>query len=83
MSPKRKSVPMDKLLALGDGSVIKGIIISLLSINGLYLMFRGFASNLDHLEDKPNIKKDWKASLYFVLIILSYLAVFYAASKLL
>jgi hypothetical protein len=74
---------MDTLLIIGDGSILKGIIISVLSINGLYLMFRGFASNLDHLEDKPHINKSWKASLYFVLIILSYIAVFYAASKLL
>lgn len=74
---------MEKILLLGDGSLLKGILIMPFAVNGLILMLRGAVANLERLEEKHPKIKDWRASAYFASLILSYVALFYAAAKIL
>ena len=74
---------MEKLLMLGDGSLIKGILILPFAISGLVLFIKGAIANLDEIGQKLTIKKDWQAGLFFLIIILSYTAFVYAITKLL
>lgn len=73
---------METILILGDGSWLKGLLILPFAINGLILVIKGAIANLDKLEEK-RIKKDWQASAYFAVFILSYLALLDAVTKLL
>ncbi len=73
---------MDKIKILGDGSWLKGLLILPFAINGLALVIRGFIVNLEKLEEK-RITKDWQPSAYFLVLILSYLALLDAVTKLL
>lgn len=74
---------MDDLIILGNGSLIKGILVFPFAISGLILFFKGVFSNIDEIGQKFTFKKDWQASLFFLIIILSYTAFVYAITKLL
>lgn len=74
---------MDTLIILGDGSLIKGILVMSFAIAGLILFLRGAASNIEEIGQKFTFRKDWQASLFFLIIILSYMAFVYAITKLL
>lgn len=73
---------MDKLLIIGDGSWLRGLLILPFAINGLILVIKGAIVNLDKLEEK-RITKDWQVSAYFAVFIFSYVALFYVVTKLL
>ena len=73
---------MDKILILGDGSWLKGLLVLPFAINGLILVIRGAIANLDKLEEK-HLTKGWQVGAYFAIFLLSYMALFYAAAKLL
>ena len=74
---------MEKLLMLGDGSLVKGILVFPFAISGLILFFKGAFSNIDEIGQKFTFRKDWQASLFFLIIILSYMAFVYAITKML
>ena len=74
---------MDTLIVLGDGSLIKGILVLPFVISGLILFLRGAASNIEEIGQKFTFRKDWQVSLFFLIIILSYMAFVYAITKLL
>ena len=73
---------MDKILILGDGSWLKGLLLLPFVVNGLFLVIKGAIANLDKLDEK-RITKDWQAGAYFLVFILSYLALLDAIRKLL
>lgn len=73
---------MDTLLKLGDGSLVKGLLLLPFAVNGLILLLKGAISNIEKLEEK-HITKGWIASAYFAILILSYLALAYAIKQLL
>lgn len=74
---------MDTLLKLGNGSLIRSLLILPFAVNGLILLLRGAIANLDSLAEKHPKAKDWQASAYFAILILSYLALVYAIKQLL
>jgi hypothetical protein len=74
---------MEKLLILGDGSLIKGILILPFAINGVILVIKGAIANLDKLDETRTVKTNWQAGAYFSVFILSYSALLYAVAKLL
>ena len=74
---------MDKLLILGDGSLMKGILLLPFAICGLILFIKGAIANLDEINEKYTFKKDWQVSAFFLVFILSYMALVYAISRLL
>ena len=74
---------MEKLLILGDGSLIKGLATLPFAIIGLILFLKGAIANLDEIASKYTFKKDWKASACFAVFILSYIAFVYAITRLL
>lgn len=74
---------MEKLIILGDGSLIKGILVMPFAITGLILFLRGAVSNIEEIGQKFTFRKDWQASLFFLIIILSYIAFVDAITKLL
>ena len=74
---------METLLALGDGSLIKGIVILPFAFNGLLLVIKGAFAYLEEIDQKHTFKKNWHISLFFLLIILSYTAFVYAITRLL
>lgn len=73
---------MDKILILGDGSWLRGLLVIPFAINGLILLIRGAIANLEKLEEK-RFTKDWQVSATFAIFLLSYMALFYATTKLL
>lgn len=74
---------MKNLLIIGDGSLLKGILVLLFAVNGLILVILGAVANLDRLAEKHPNAKGWQASTYFAILILSYLALLDAITKLL
>lgn len=52
-----------------------------LSIIGGINIFRGFCAVLEKAEEKYNFKKDWQVSIYFLIHIGGYLALFYTIIK--
>ena len=74
---------MEKILILGDGSLIKGILILPFVINGFILLIKGALANMVKLDETRTVKKEWQASAYFAVFIFSYLALMYAVAKLL
>lgn len=74
---------METLIILGDGSLIKGILVLPFVISGLILFLRGAISNIDEIGQKFTFKKDWQVSLFFLIIIFSYIAFVDAITKLL
>ena len=74
---------MEKLLIIGDGSLLKGILTLPFAIYGLILFIKGAIANLDEVNEKYTFKKAWHASAYFLIFILSYMALVDAISKLL
>lgn len=74
---------MEKILILGDGSLIQGIVILPFAIIGLILFLRGAIANIDEIGQKLTFKKDWQISAFFLVIILSYMAFVYAITRLL
>lgn len=73
---------MDKILILGDGSWLRGLLVLPFAINGLILVIRGAIANLEKLEEK-RITKGWQVGATSAIFLLSYMALFYAAAKLL
>ena len=74
---------MEKLLLLGDGSLIRGILVLPFAICGLILVIRGAFATLEKLDTKLNITKGWQVGLLGTIYLLSYLGFLYAVAKLL
>ena len=74
---------METLIVLGDGSLIKGILVLPFVIFGLILFLRGAISNIDEIGQKFTFKKNWQVGLFFLIIIFSYMAFVDAITKLL
>ena len=74
---------MDTLIILGDGSIIKCILVMPFVISGLILFLRGAISNIDEIGEKFTFKKNWQVGLFFLIIIFSYIAFVDAITKLL
>lgn len=74
---------MDTLIILGEGSLIKGILVMPFVISGLVLFLRGAASNIEEIGQKFTFRKDWQIGLFLLVIILSYMALVYAITRLL
>ena len=74
---------MEKLLLLGDGSLIKGILILPFAVSGLILVIKGAFAYLEKLDTKVTITKDWQVGVLGTIYLLSYLGLFYAVAKLL
>ena len=74
---------MDKLLLIGDGSLIKGILILPFAIYGLVLVIKGAFANLEKVDKKYNITKDWQVGALGAIYLLSYLGFLYAVARIL
>ena len=74
---------METLLILGDGSLIKGILVLPFAIYGLVLFIKGAIANIDETGTKNTLKKNWQVSAWFSIFILGYLAFIYAIARLL
>ena len=74
---------MEKLLILGDGSLIQGIVILPFAINGLLLVIKGAIAYLEKVDQKYTFKKNWHVGAFGVISLLSYLGFIYAVTKLL
>ena len=74
---------MERLLILGDGSLLKGILTLPFAIYGLILFLKGAIANIDEMDTKNILKKKWQTSAWFTIFILSYIAFVYAITKLL
>ena len=74
---------MEKLIILGDGSLIKGLAVLPFAIIGLILFLKGAIANLDEIGQKITFKKDWQINTCFAVLILSYMAFVYAITRLL
>lgn len=74
---------MDKLLLLGDGSLIKGILVLPFAVYGLILVIKGAFANLEKVDAKYNITKDWQVGALGAIYLLSYLGFLYAVGKIL
>lgn len=76
---------MEKLIILGDGSLVRGLVILPFAISGLILVFKGAFAYLEKVNEKytKKFKKDWQIGAVGTIYLLSYLGLFYAVSKLL
>ena len=74
---------MDKLLLLGGGSLIIGILILPFAVYGLILVIKGALAYLEKLDEKYTKPKDWQVGALGALYLLSYLGFLYAVAKLL
>jgi hypothetical protein len=74
---------MEKILILGDGSLIHGIVILPFAINGLLLVIKGAIAYLEKVDQKYTFKKNWQVGAFGVISLLSYLGFIYAVTKLL
>ena len=74
---------MEKLLILGDGSLLKGILILPFAIYGLILFLKGAIANIDEVNTKNTLKKNWQIGAWFTTFLLSYIAFVYAITRLL
>lgn len=74
---------MEKLLVLGDGSLIQGLLILPFAINGLILIIKGAFAYLEKIDQKYTFSKDWQVGALGAVSLLSYLAFIYAVSKIL
>jgi hypothetical protein len=74
---------MDKILLLGDGSLIKGILIIPFAVNGLILVIKGAFAYLENIDKKYTFTKNWQVGAFGVITLLSYLGLFYAVAKIL
>ena len=74
---------MEKLLILGDGSLIQGIVILPFAINGLLLIIQGAFAYLEKVDQKYTFKKNWQVGAFGSVCLLSYLGFIYAVTKLL
>ena len=68
-------------IIIGNGSLLKGVIILPFAIAGFINVFRGFCYNLEQTEDKNKIKKYWQFVIYLIFTILSYVALFLAIKE--
>lgn len=73
---------MDKLLLLGNGSLIKGMLVLPFAVYGLILVIKGAFAYLDKIDTKYNFTKNWQVGLFGAIHWLSYLGFLYAVSKL-
>lgn len=74
---------MEKLLILGDGSLLIGILILPFAVNGLILVIKGAFAYLEKIDEKYSFKKNWQIGLLGTITLLSYVGLFYAISKVL
>ena len=74
---------MEKLIILGDGSLLVGILILPFAVNGLILVIKGAFAYLEKLDEKRSFTKNWQVGLFGVATMLSYLGLFYTISKIL
>ena len=74
---------MEKLLILGDGSLLIGILILPFAVNGLILVIKGAFAYLEKIDEKYSFKKRWQIGLFGAVTLLSYFGLFYAISKVL
>lgn len=72
---------MEKLLILGDGSLLIGILILPFAVNGLILVIKGAFAYLEKIDEKYSFAKGWQVGLFGAVTLLSYLGLFYAISK--
>lgn len=72
---------MEKLLILGDGSLLIGILILPFAVNGLILVIKGAFAYLEKIDEKYSFTKEWQVGLFGAITLLSYLGLFYAVSK--
>lgn len=73
----------DTILSLGYGSWILGAVILLFAAVGIFEIIKGAMANFENMADKHHSAKGWQASLYIVIMLLSYLAVFIVAKEVL
>ena len=74
---------MDKLLLLGDGSLLRGILVLPFAVYGLILVVKGALAYIEEMGTKYNLAKNWQVGLLGTIHFLSYLGFLYAVSKLL
>ena len=74
---------MEKLIILGDGSLLIGILIIPFAVNGLILVIKGALAYLEKIDEKYSFAKNWQVGLFGVITFLSYIGLFYAISKVL
>lgn len=74
---------MEKLFILGDGSLIKGLLLLPFAVNGLILIIKGAFAYLEKVDEKYTFTKDWQVGAFGAISLLSYLAFLYAVSKIL
>ena len=74
---------MEKLLILGDGSLILGILTLPFAVNGLILIIKGAFAYLEKIDKKYTFTKDWQVGAFGAVTLLSYLAFFIAVSRIL
>lgn len=68
-------------MLVGDGSWILGAVILLFAAVGMFEIIKGALANFENMADKHCNAKTWQASLYIVIMLLSYMAVFVVAKK--
>ena len=69
------------LRAVGGGSIIKGIIIAPFALVGAVNLFRGACAVMERDAETYDFNKSWKCSVYFLVTILGYVALFYVAGE--
>jgi hypothetical protein len=65
------------LRAIGGGSIIKGIIVAPFALVGAINFFRGFCAVIERDAETYDFDKGWKGSVYLIITILGYAALFY------
>lgn len=75
----------DIILRLGDGSWVIGIFTLPFAISGLVLFVKGAFALLEKIEEKYNskFKSNFSIGLFSTVLLLSYMALFIAAKRLL
>lgn len=71
----------EKLLVLGDGSLLIGVLILPFAVCGFILIIKGAIAHLEKIGEKYTLKKNWQVGLLGIIYLLSYLGFFYAVSK--
>lgn len=74
---------MEVLRKLGDGSLLMGIFILPFAVSGLVLFIKGVFAYLETIDEKYHFSKGWQVGAFGAFLLLSYIALFLAVSRLL
>ena len=73
----------DIILRLGDGSWVIGLFTLPFAINGFILFMKGVFAILEKIEEKYDFRSGFSVGLVGAVLLLSYIALFIAAKRLL